>query len=368
MDIPFLKKIPLPTISLDLFSHGPGGIVGIDIGVYSTKVVQLKYAEERAVLETYGELLNTGYFKRGEGGGVGFLRYLDTEVADLLRDVLKESNATSKEAVLSVPAASSFVTTISFPNITRKEIEDAIPFEARKYVPIPISEVVLDWDILDQGENRESTDVLLVAVPRDMVEKFRQISKLANINLRAVEVETFSLVRSLAGHDLTPTLIINLGYQMTNLVVADKGRPRTVHNISRGSLELTKALERGLGVNRERAEQIKKEIGLSEKIEEREMASIITPFVETLLAEIERFLSLYNRRASRTIQRINLTGGGSNLKGLIEYTASRFGVEVVKGNPFARVVTPAFMQPIVREIGPSFAVAVGLALHELTPR
>lgn len=368
VEIPFLKKIALPKFSLGFLSGKPASVIGIDIGTHSAKVVQLRYDKERAILETYGELLIEGYLKEAATGGGGFLRYLDNDIVSLLQDLLKESNAASKEAVLSVPAGSSFVTPISFPVISRKEISQAMPYEARKYVPIPSSEVVLDWDIFEAEGERDTIGVLLVAVPKEVVEKFRRVAELAGIHPRALEVETFSLARSLVGSDPTPTALINLGHSSTALSFVDRGRVRISHNFGRGSQEFTRALERGLNVTRARAEDIKRTTGLSEKIEDREITSIIAPILETLFAEIERMLAIYNRRAPRKIQKINLTGGGSNLKGLVDYVSGKFGIEVTRGNPFARLVTPAFMQPILREIGPSFSVAVGLALREITTR
>lgn len=368
VEIPFLKKLALPKFSLEFLTGKPSRIVGIDIGVHSAKVVQLRYERERAILETYGELLSEGYLKSAETtSGGGFLRYLDTDIVNLLKDLLREANVTAKDAALSIPSTASFITTISLPKLNPKEIEETLPYEARKYVPIPITEVVLDWEILDTEEDDNST-VLLAAVPKEIIGKFKRIAELAGIKTRALEVETFSLVRSLVGLDTTPTAIINLGHLSTTLAIVDKRRLRVSHNFSRGSQELTRSLEKGLGITRERAEAIKREVGLAEKIEEKEIASIIEPIVETLFSEVERLLTIYNRHAPRRVQKINLTGGGSNLKGLIDYASTRLGLEVTRGNPFSRIMTPAFMQPILREIGPSLAVAVGLALHEITNR
>lgn len=370
VEIPFLKKFKFPKFSTKLFSSGTSRVVGIDIGISSTKVVQLKYESERAVLETYGELLNAGYFKETAGIGGGFLRYLDSDIAALTKDVLKESNVTTKDAVIAIPATSSFVTTLTFPVIPRKEIETAIPFEARKYIPISISEVILDWEILEQDSENpaDKVEVLLVAVPREMIEKLKRIAALAGINIKALEVETFSMVRSLVGREATPTAIINLGSQATTIAMVDKGKLRVSHNLNRGSQELTKALERGMGVGHDRAEAIKKEVGLSDKVEEKEMTSIISPLVDVLLSEIERMIVIQNRKSQRKIQKIILTGGGSNLKGIVDYASIKFGIETTKGNPFSRLVTPAFLQPVLREIGPSFPVSVGLALYELSSK
>ncbi|MBI2121790.1 MAG: type IV pilus assembly protein PilM [Candidatus Sungbacteria bacterium] len=370
VDLSFIKKLSLPEFSLPFFSRGkPQRIAGLDIGTYSAKVIQLKYEAERAVLETYGELLSAGYFKEGSPiGGGGFLHYAEEDTAGLIKDLLKESNVATNDVVFPVPAAASFVTLLSLPKLTDQEIESAIHFEARKYVPIPISEVLLDWEIYLPDENHEEIEVLLVAVPRETTDKIQRIAGLAGVNIRSLEVETFSLMRSLAKIEPLPTAIINIGHLSTSLVVIDMGRVRISHNFDRGSYEWTRALARGLEVSEERAEAMKREVGLSERIEEREITSVISPLVESLFSDIHRMFSLYNRKGPRRVQKVSLTGGGSNLRGLVEFAATKFGIEVARGNPFARVVAPVFMQPIFREIGQSFSVAVGAALREITSK
>lgn len=367
IDIPFLKKFQMSKFSFGFLKSTSGKVVGIDIGMFSTKVVQLRYESERAVLESYGELLNERYFKSATAVGGGFLRYAEDDLRSLIKDVIMESNINAHDAIFSIPAASSFVVKITLPKITAKEVESAIPFEARKYIPIPITEVILDWDILDE-ENTQQTEVLLIALPREIVEKYRRVGASVGLNIKALEVETFSLVRSLVGHDPTPQAVINFGYRTTTLAIVDQAKLRVSHNFDRGSLELTKALERGLNVNQERAEQTKRDTGLGERIEEKEISSIMIPLLTTLLGEIERLIDIYNRKAPRKIQKIVLTGGGSQLKGLVELMATMYGIEVGRGNPFNRIVSPPFMQPILREIGPYFAVPAGLALHEIANR
>ncbi|MBI3631007.1 MAG: pilus assembly protein PilM, partial [Candidatus Sungbacteria bacterium] len=308
-DISFLKKLIPPGFSFKFLKSKPSGVVGINIGSMSTKVVQLRYESERAILETYGELSNEGYLKNPDAAAqASALRYLDSDIAVLLKDVLRESKVTVRNAVLSIPVSAAFVTLIPFPRTMERDIAAAIPYEARKYVPIPIVEVVFEWMAVDPAESGDEIRVLLVAVHRQVIEKYLRVAQLVGINLVALEVESFSMARSLIGTDNTPTAIVNLGHQSTALTLVDRGTVRLVHTVGHGSQDLTRALERGLSVDRERAEVAKKDIGLSERIEEREIASVLTPLVETLLAEIERFLSLYNRKAQRKIQKVILTG------------------------------------------------------------
>lgn len=369
VNVSFLKKLVPPGLSFKFLGSKPSNVVGINIGSVSTKVVQLRYESERAILETYGELKNEGYLKTADSISQGGpLHYLDRDIAALLRDILREANVTARSGVFSLPSSAAFLTLMSFPRSLEREIAAAVPYEARKYVPIPIAEVAFEWMILDSPEPRDEIDVLLVAVPKEAIEKVTRVGEMAGIKVVALEVEPFSMVRSLVGQDNTASAVINLGHQSTTVAFADRGTLRLAHTIGRGSQELTRALERALAVGPDRAEIVKRDVGISERIEEREITSVMAPLIETLFAEIERIISLYNRRANRKIQKVNLTGGGSDLKGIVEYAASRLGVEVARGNPFSRVVYPPFMAPILRDIGPSFSVAVGLALREITAR
>lgn len=366
VNIPFFKNLKIPGFSLKSLSGAPSRIVGIDIGVSSTKVVQLKYDLGKVILETYGELQNETYLHDGSGSGGGFLRYLDSQLAGLLKDVLRESKVTSKEAVVAIPATSSFVAAIPFPKMSKQEIASAIPFEARKYIPVSLSEVALDWDVLEPEEEApDKIEVLLVAVPKEMVEKIKRVAELAGVQLKGMEVETFSMTRSLVGKDQSPTAIINLGSQYTTIAMVDRGRLRISHNLSKGSQELNRALERGLGLSPEQAESIKRETGISERAEHKDIATVLTPLIDVMFSEIERMILLQNRRAARQIQKIILTGGGSSLKGLVNYVSSKFGLEVTRINPFNRIIAPPFLQPALQEIGPSFAVAVGLAMYQV---
>lgn len=362
-DIPFFKKIAIP--SLGIFRRGPNRVAGIDIGSYSTKVVQLKYEGERALLETYGELLNAGYVKSSEDRG-GFLRYPESDIIELLKDLRRESQVSAQDFVFSIPATSSFVTTLSLPGIEKAELEKTIQFEARRYIPVPISEVVLEWETLDSVANGDSLNVLLLAVPRDVIEKFKRIAAALDINLLALEIEIFSMLRSLVGYDTTPTAILNIGHHATTVVLIDQARIRMSHTFNKGSGELTTALERGLNLSRERADTLKRDIGLSEKVEEKETASIIMPLFDLWVSETERAISIYNRRAPRKIQKLILAGGGASLKGIIDVLSNKLGLEAMRGAPFSRVTIPPILGQTLRDIGPSFATAVGLALKEMS--
>lgn len=368
VDIPFLKKLTFPKLDLRFFGGKGASFVGIDIGSESAKVVQLRKDQERAVLETYGELKTSHYFKRAAGTGGGFLRFLDRDIADMLKDLLRESNVSTKQAVLGIPSVSSFITVIELPPMRRDEVSAAIPFEARRYIPIPVSEVTMDWQIIEEDEATRRMKVLLVVVPHEVINKYKRIAELAKLDIQAIEIESFSLARALAGRERGVTALINIGAQSTTVTVIDNRIVRMNTNIGRGSREITIILARSLAIDEERAEALKKEVGLSTKPEEKEIADVVAPLVDAILGDAERVLMMYNRTNVRKVERIILAGGGASMAGLVDYAAKRFGLETTLGNPFAGTVYPAFMQPILKDIGPGFGVAVGLALRQIASR
>ncbi len=363
MPFDFLKKLKLPPLELEFLGHSPS-VVGIDIGSESVKVVQLKKERERAILETYGELKSERYFQAP--GVRTLLQYRDEELKALLSDVLREANVTTRRAIFAIPSASSFITLVHLPLLSDDEIRAAIPFEAKKYVPIPTAEVLLDWQIVREDQAERRLSVLLVAVPQEVVLKLKRVAELVDLELEGFEVESFSLVRALLGRELGAVMILNWGAIATGLTIAAGRQIRLNHNIGRGSREITVTLSKSLGISIERAEEMKRQVGFSEKPEERQVRDIILPFIGSALADAERILRAYNRGTERKVEKIYLAGGGANLIGLVDHVSKHFGLETAIGNAFSRTVFPAFLQPLIGEIAPGFAVAVGLALRPIT--
>ncbi len=372
MDVPFFKNLPASTLAL--FKEKETSVVGIDFGSSSLKMVQLKKVKERAVLQTYGELA-LGPYGGGEIGKTAKL--VDQKAVEMIKDLMKEANITSRHAVVSIPLRSSFITLASFPVMSDKDLNEAIPYEARRYIPVPTSEVLMDWWVLPPGisgwadkdegfaKERKFSEVLLVAIHRDVVEKYQNILKEAGMESSSFEIEAFSQVRSLLSREVAPVLIVDLGASSAKVTLVDYGIVRLAHNIDRGFQDLTQALSRALGVDFERAEKLKRDTGLSDRPEHKEIVSVVRPLLEYIFSESLKVATEYRRRSNHSIKRVILTGGGANLKGILEFSINKFGVETKLANPFGKVQYPAFLEPALKEIGPSFSTALGLGLREL---
>lgn len=371
MDLPLFKKYSEK--GLALFKRQTS-VLGIDLGSSSLKIVQLRKEKERAVLETYGEISTGPYAGSPVGKSV---HLLDKKVVEILTDLLREANAKAVHAVVSIPLRSSFIRMISMPLMSEKELAEAIPFEARKYIPVPASEVVIDWWLLPEGVSSEGKDsegfikerkfaeVLLVAIHREAIEKYKRIFQEAKLEVNSFEIEVFSQVRAILSREIGPVLLVDFGAEATRFVVVDYGIVRLAHTVERGSLELTDALSRSLGVDFERAERLKQDIGFSPRPEHKEIANVIEPLLDHIFSEGLRVVAEYHRRSERPIKKVWLIGGGSLLKGLVDFSINKFGLEARLVEPFSKTEYPAFLEENLREIGPIFATALGTALRAL---
>lgn len=357
------------------FFQPQGSVVGIDVGSSSIKVVQLKQKDGKAILETYGELALGPFAKLGIGQATN-LSVGELEAA--LRDLFREANVTATLAAFSIPLRSSLLKVIELPVFDKKQLEEMIPLEARKYIPVPISEVLLDWWVIPKHEfhtpgvetaiaptsatSHTMAEVLLVAIHNGTIQKYQDLATRMKLASKTFEVETFSAMRALLGHDISPTAILDIGAGTSKLTIVDEGVVRISHTINKGSQDITLALERALGIPFDQAEKMKRSQGLNAASDDHAVASSVLEFI---FYEVQGEIASFQKKYGRAVSKIELIGGGSTLRGLQEIAASTLKTEIVKGKPFQKVEAPAFLAEILDEVGPGFAIAVGLALREL---
>ena len=375
MDNP-LKKI-LDTAS-DLFKGSSSeSAVGIDIGSSMIKIVQIKKKEGRAALETYGAI-SLGPYADLEMGRVTNLQ--PEKIIEALKEVLKESNVTTKNSALAIPVVSSLIFTIELPSqIKESEIDAIVKTEARKYIPVPITEVSLDYFILPKKEPSfaeshnpdmpvvasERIEVLVVAIQNDAISKYRSIVSGSELETDFFEVEIFSSIRSNFEHELSPVLLIDFGASRTKLSIVEFGTIKSFHTVNRGGTDITDSIARSLNIPFTKAEELKREYGLYDNPVEKSLPDIIKLHTDYIIAETNDVLLGYEKKYGRTISKVILTGGGALMKGLKEIAANSFKAEVVVGKPFSKVGAPAFLDKVLEATGPEFAVAIGLALRKL---
>lgn len=343
-------------------------VVGIDVGTSTLKIIQVKTAGEHAVLETYGEL-STAAYTGGESGRAMLL--VDEKVSQMITDLKKEANATSKRGVIAIPLRYTFVTVIEMPQLSDSELAEAIQYEARKYIPISLNDVVLDWWRIPEstgGEKSPTVSILLAAVQREVIEKYKRILTDAQMEAAGFEIEIFSAARAVGSRIRSAYILFDIGALSTKIAVIDQGIIRAVHHVDRASQAFSLAISQSLGIDFKRAEVMKREVGIVQRPEAAGVRHTITPLLDSIFDEADRLRSNYRRKSGVSIDKAILLGGGSLMPGLVDYAIERLGIEVLLANPFTQLEYPAFLQQTLKGIAPGFSIAVGLALKALQER
>ena len=375
----------------DIFAKVVGGgtsdnnsAVGVDIGSSAIKVVEVKKRGGRVVLETYGAIALGPYATLAAGQTTN----LPVEKASVaLKEVLKQSGASLSDLALAIPVQLSLIFNLELPaQIKENEIATIVPTEARKYIPVPITEVSLDYFIFPRKDlsfeeintakeeanetgieqtSKEKTDVLVVATQNDAVSRYRSIVLESGLSASFFEIEIFSSIRANFEHELSPVLLIDFGASRTKLSIVEFGMLKSFHSIERGGASITQSISQSLNVPFSEAEKLKKEFGLFANPSEKSLVDIIEVHTDYIFSEANNVLLDYEKKHNRIISKVIFTGGGALLKGLPEVAANNFRAEIVIGHPFNKVGAPAFLSKVLEAVGPEFAVALGLALRKL---
>ncbi len=356
-----------------VFSQKAQAYVGIDIGSSYIKAVQLKLESGRIILETYGEVALGPY---EEGGVAGQIANLEEEqLIEATKNLLSQANVTAKDALISIASSTSLIFILTLPRISEQEISSAVQSEVRKYIPIPLTEISLDWWIIPEEEvfgdvymkekKRGDIRVLVAAVRNEIIEKYEGIAKELGFRSHAYEIETFSMIRASLKHELAPVMLIDLGASGTRVSVVEHGVLRKFYSVNRGGTYLTNSIRKSLQIEFEDAERRKREVGLNREHRDQEVYGIIATGMEYIFSEVKKVLFDYEKEYRKPVSKIVLAGGGSLLHGLDREIENRYNIPTVYANPFKRVVSPDFLEEVLEKAGPEFSVALGLALQHL---
>ncbi|OGG89898.1 hypothetical protein A3H03_01730 [Candidatus Kuenenbacteria bacterium RIFCSPLOWO2_12_FULL_42_13] len=400
---------------MDIFS-AKKSYLGVDLGTSSVKIVELQDKSGRAIL------LNYGYVEQPTDIIRSSSREMEDQIVSIIKDIYKKSRLSSKRVVAALPSFSVFSSVISLPNMNKKDLAKAVQWEAKKFIPLPLEEMTLDWKIVpekapikpivvkgktlasekpagnvgapDTGPSESETGqsffnkflnrskyksaasagvalknnlkVLLTAAPKKIVERYIRIFRAAELELVSLETEAFALERALAGNDPTPIMIIDIGAVSANISISENNIPILTRSIDVGGASITKAIMTSLKVDIERAEQFKRDIGFS-AVGPGGLPDTVKSAISPIINEIKYSIDIYlaQNPAQNKIEKIILTGGSAFLPELVNYLSKLLDMKVVIGDPWDRVVYPLELKPVLSELGPRLAVAVGLAMREI---
>ncbi len=336
-------------------------IVGLDIGSSSIKSVELKSTKQGYELVSFGlEPLAQDTVVDGA--------IMDAPlVAGAIGTIFDRQEIKTRSVATAVSGHSVIVKRVSLPVMTDEELYDRIQSEASQHIPFDISDVNLDYQLLDSAESQ--MDVLLVAVKKDKILNHTNVLAQAGKTPTVVDIDAFALQNCYeVNYDPDPSqtvALLNVGASVMNINIVRGGAPLFTRDVSVGGNQYTDALQKELDLSYEDAERLKKGEAVA-GVNEEHRGTILRSVSDILILEIQKTFDFFRATASgENIQRIYLAGGTARVPGLVDLLREEFALPVEELYPFRKIViNPGrHNEDQVRELAPRLAIAVGLALR-----
>lgn len=376
---------------MPFFNKKTKSYLGVDLGTAGIKIVELANVKGHARLITYGIVESSGDIVRSNAPET------INRVVELLKEITEKSRVTTNLAVAALPAFSVFSSILSLPPMPKSDLAQAVKWEAKKFVPMPLEEMILDWKLLrnlndtyqeqndkeqsktDINENKENNlqkteksqeikqnyRVLITAAPKNLVARYLEIFKAAGLKLISLETESFALARSLFFGSKLPIMIIDIGSLTTAISIVEDGVPILNRSLDVGGATLTQAIATSLNIDRRRAEQFKRDIGIAQTNAASGIPKVIERTLNPVINEVKYSLNLYQSQTAISVEKAILVGGSAFLPNLTDYLSQVLNLNVFVGDPWFRVAYPEDLKLVLDEVGSRLAVATGLAMRDI---
>ncbi|MCH7541979.1 type IV pilus assembly protein PilM [Patescibacteria group bacterium] len=335
---------------------------GLDIGTYSIKAVQFSGSAEKPVFIAAGQVRTPPKKQNVDA------QKSNSEIANAIKTLHKEAHMSTNKVITAFPESQIFTRVVEMPQLSSSELKKAINWEAEQYVPIPINEVKLDWQILGDSKTTGKVEVLLIAAPINLINQYMDILKQAGLSPLSLETEITAVSRSLVQRieGAPTTMVISIGASTTDLSIIEDRRISFTRSIASGGLALARGVAQELGFETDQAIEYMKTYGLDPTSLEGKIMQAIKPVFDIIVNEVKRSLAFYaTKHPESQVKRVIVTGGTAKLPGLVVYLAEALGLEVQVGNPWEGISMPSQIAKKLTEDATSYAVAVGLALKQV---
>ena len=364
----------------NIFRIGSKKFLGIDIGTSSVRIVEIRRNGQNRRLENYGEI-GSSFFEEHpfRTSGKNILSLSNENIAEAILAVLKEAGIQTKEVNFSIPDFCSFFTSFKLPAMSKEEIPEAVRYQVRPFIPLPVEEIALDWSIIEGQPSKTPLKVLVVAIPMEVVNQYQEIARLVGLELKVLESEVFALTRALIKSGETKKVIslIDIGARSTTCSIYEEGILKTSYSFNVAGNQLTEVIAKSLDIKYSEAEDLKKRQGLVgnnkskefvEKNQDRDLykediSKILLPLTDSILEEIKKVFRDFYRLEGKEVDKIILSGGTTLMSGLQKYFADELKKEIIKADPFLHIVCPPTLTTTLKKMGPLYGIATGLALR-----
>lgn len=350
-----------------LFKSKP--VFGLDVGRSTVKIAQLSQVQGQTRVVGYG------YAKFDPAATKQGLIIKPELIAEAVRPVLKRiaiGKLTTNRVITSVPLAQTYTRILDLPNLTQKDLAEAVKLEAEQYIPIPSEELYIEYAPLSHSEtgDKPTNSVLMVAVPKQIITSIIALLGQMNLEVAAVEPDMFSNLRSInfsCPASNTAQIIIDFGANSSDLTIYDTTF-RLTSTLPKGGDHITERISQALGVSLEQANKVKVRYGIGKSQWQAKLAVALEPVLSAFAAEVQKMMRYYHDHANAraSITAIVVVGGGANMPGLSDFLTHLTGVPVRVCDPWKNIQVKPLQPPHSTETT-IYTTAVGLALREFQP-
>jgi len=321
-------------------------LLALDMGSHSVKAME--------VTEAAGVLQVTGFASKSFAS--------DAERLQAASEVLQEGKFKSRYTASAISGRNVITRYIIMQNLDEEELKEAIRFEADKYIPFGIDEVVLDCQKIELLEGGDQMRVLLAAVKRNIVEDHVRILRDLGLEPTIIDVEAFAIgnafLNSVSQETGATVSLVDIGHSKTNIVVMTEGKTMFNREVYLGAREMMEALERHMGLEAGRVEEFARDPGDSRE----ELLEAIGGPLDDLCNEVTLSFEFYENEYDRSIDSVWLSGGGSFVSDVIGEIGTRLARPTHTWDPLAHIDlrTPPALTARMQEISGKLAVTAGL--------
>lgn len=332
--------------------------IGLDFGNHSVKAVQLRNIERNPALVAFSSQPTPAGVINSED------ETHQKKLAEVLRVLHSDGGFRTRSIVAALPEFSIFTRFLELPGIKEEEIEDAVHWQAKQVIPIPVNEVQMSYLTLNKDESKNAFRVLMVAAPKKLVDLYVKVIEMAKLEPVAIETESIAAGRAIyKSSKISDAVILDFGSQSTDMGIMTDGELVFSQSISVGSDALTRAIASEFSFEYQQAEEYKRNYGLDQSQLEGKIYNAIKPVVDSIIAEVRRGVEFYKTRTLlASPSQYMLIGDGSLLPGLVVYLSQSLGVNVQLADPWTGISIDKKQEAILSKGKPAYAVAVGLAL------
>ena len=338
-------------------------IIGLDISSTGIKVMSID--SKRWLVNGYGSL-DLDPLKMKES----LENPENTFLVDNLKQLLDEKvlgSVSSKRVAIALPTARSYTRTFTLPASAEKSLDEAVSLEAEQYIPIPVSTLYIDYQIIER--TRGTLTVLMSAVSKSTVDIITKHVDAAGLTPVLIEPSINSVGRVLTATEggSLPTVVVDIGPATTDIAILDRGSIRVTGGLPIGGNSFTLDIAKKLNIALENAHQLKVLNGLSAGPRQQKLSEALKPSLERIISETKKVMRYYNERinSDRKLEQLLIVGSGSNLPGVGEYFTNELLIAARVASPWQKLDFGKLQEP-GKQFRPRYITVAGVA--SITPR